>query len=193
MHRRVNRLQDRVVPRILPTIPNGLVCMIDDDDTPAADRREYPARPIVGVGVVVLRKDSVLLIKRGNPPRAGEWSLPGGSQHLGETVRQTAAREVLEETGVVIDAPQFLEVIDAIMRDDKHEVQYHYTLIDFWAEWRSGTPLAADDAQSAEWVPLDRLSELQLWSKTEQVIREAARRRDHSSPRSGLSYRLPTS
>jgi len=150
--------------------------MTEDNATP--DRREYPERPIVGVGVVVLREDSVLLIKRGNPPRAGEWSLPGGSQHIGETVRETAAREVFEETGVSIHEPRFLEVIDAIMRDQNDGVQYHYTLIDFWAEWRSGTPRAADDARSAEWVPFERLSELQLWSKTEQVIREAARQRD---------------
>ena len=139
--------------------------------------REYPRRPFAAVGVVVFREDTVLLIRRGKPPREGEWSLPGGSQNLGETVRETAVREVLEETGVTIRDPEFLEVIDAILHDDKGRVRYHYTLIDFQAEWEAGEPIAADDAQHAEWVPLSRLEELNLWSKTVEIIRTAAERR----------------
>lgn len=148
----------------------------------AADPREYPRRPFVGVGVVVLHDENVLLIRRGNPPRAGEWSLPGGAQHVGETVRETAVREVREETGVEIIEPHFLEVIDAIIRDDAGAPRYHYTLIDFWAEWRSGEPYAADDAQHAEWVPLSELENLGLWSKTVEVIRAAQERRTSSTP-----------
>lgn len=136
----------------------------------AEESREYPRRPFVGVGVVVFRGDSVLLIRRGNPPRAGEWSLPGGAQHVGETVRETAVREVLEETGVRIADPHFLEVIDAIVPDEQGRIRYHYTLIDFWAEWQSGEPDAADDAQHAEWIPLAGLAELGLWAKTIEVI-----------------------
>lgn len=139
--------------------------------------REYPRRPFAAVGVVVFREDTVLLIRRGKPPREGEWSLPGGSQNLGETVRETAVREVLEETGVTIRDPEFLEVIDAILHDDQGRVRYHYTLIDFQAEWEAGEPIAADDAQHAEWVPLSRLEELNLWSKTVEIIRTAAERR----------------
>jgi len=141
------------------------------------DPREYPRRPFVGVGVVVFRQDTVLLIRRGNPPRAGEWSLPGGAQHLGETVRQTAVREVKEETGVTIVEPQFLEVIDAIIPDEQGRTRYHYTLIDFWAEWRAGDLSAADDAQHAEWVAFSRLVSLDLWSKTVEVIQTARRQR----------------
>lgn len=141
-----------------------------------SEGREYPNRPFVGVGVVVLNEQSVLLIRRGTPPRAGQWSLPGGAQHLGETVRETAVREVAEETGIAIGEPQFLEVIDAIMRDDQDRVQYHYTLIDFWARAESTTVTAGDDAQHAEWVPFDRLRELGLWTKTLAVIEEARRR-----------------
>ena len=142
-------------------------------DQETEESREYPNRPFVAVGVVVLRDNQVLLIRRGNPPRAGEWSLPGGSQHLGETVRETAVREVREETGVEIGTPEFLEVIDAILRDENDRIRYHYTLIDFRAEWAGGEPRAADDAQHAEWIPLDRLDELDLWEKTVQVIRDA--------------------
>jgi ADP-ribose pyrophosphatase YjhB (NUDIX family) len=125
------------------------------------------------VGVVVLKDDSVLLIHRGNPPYVGEWSLPGGSQHVGETVRETAAREVLEETGVHIGEPVFLEVIDAIIRDDDDRPQYHYTLIDFAAEWTGGEPVAADDATHAEWIDLHRIGELEMWEKTREMIRKA--------------------
>lgn len=139
-----------------------------------SESRAYPSRPFVGVGVVVLKEDSVLMVRRGNPPRVGEWSLPGGSQHVGETVRETAAREVAEETGVSIGEPHFLEVIDAIVPDEQGRTQYHYTLIDFYAEWRAGEPAAADDAAHAEWIPLSRLDELEMWEKTREMIRKAA-------------------
>ena len=150
-----------------------------------SDSREYPTRPFVGVGVVVLKGESVLLIRRGKAPKAGEWSLPGGSQNVGETVRETAAREVREETGVEIGAPDFLEVIDAIIPDGDGRVQYHYTLIDFVALWAGGEAEAADDASHAEWVPLSRVDELELWEKTREVIRKAARLRELEFPGSG--------
>ena len=79
--------------------------------------REYPKRPIAGVGVVVLRDDQVLMIRRGREPRIGQWSIPGGKQELGETWQETAVREVLEETGVEIDVIGIVDVVDAIVRD----------------------------------------------------------------------------
>jgi 8-oxo-dGTP diphosphatase len=153
--------------------PGGYVMAMEES-------REYPRRPFVGVGVVVLKGDAVLLIRRGKPPRAGEWSLPGGSQSVGETVRETAIREVREETGLEIGPPRFLEVIDAIIPDEAGAVRFHYTLVDFWAEWRDGEPVAADDAAHAEWVPLERLDEIDLWETTRRVIGDAlaARRGD---------------
>ncbi|MFW6338930.1 MAG: NUDIX hydrolase [Alkalispirochaetaceae bacterium] len=151
------------------------------------ESREYPSRPFVGVGVVVLRGDSVLLIRRGKPPKAGEWSLPGGSQDVGETVRETAAREVREETGVEIGAPVLLDVLDAIIPDEAGKVQFHYTLVDFVAEWVSGEPSAADDAEHAEWVPLARLDEIELWEKTREIIEKAAAIRDGTTGGSGAS------
>ena len=145
--------------------------------------REYPSRPFVGVGVVVLKEENVLLIRRGRPPRLGEWSLPGGAQSVGETVQVTARREVLEETGVSIQNPQFLEVVDSIIKDDDGRVKFHYTLIDYWANWESGTPEGADDAQHAEWVPFHKLGELGLWTKTVEVIEKARSLRNQSAMR----------
>ena len=146
-----------------------------------SESREYPNRPFVGVGVVVLKEKHVLLIRRGRPPRIGEWSLPGGAQSIGETVQETACREVLEETGVQIQQPQFLEVVDSIIRDEDQQVRFHYTLIDYWANWDSGIPIGSDDAQHAEWISLDQLEELDLWSKTIEVIQKARRLREIST------------
>ena len=146
-----------------------------------SESREYPNRPFVGVGVVILKEEHVLLIRRGRPPRMGEWSLPGGAQLIGETVQETACREVLEETGVQIQQPQFLEVVDSIIRDEDQQVRFHYTLIDYWASWDSGIPIGSDDAQYAEWISLDQLEELDLWSKTIEVIQKARRLRKIST------------
>ncbi len=133
--------------------------------------RTYPDRPIVGVGVVVWRDDTVMLIRRAKPPRQGEWSLPGGAQKLGETVFDAARREVLEETGLTIDVLGLVDVVDSIQRDDSGRVRYHYTLVDVFAAWRAGEATAGHDAAEAAWVGLDALPP--LWSETERVIRLA--------------------
>ena len=159
--------------------------------------REYPDRPIAGVGIVVLRDNQVLMIQRGREPRRGQWSIPGGKQRLGETWRETAAREVREETGVEIEVVGIVDVVDAIIRDGDrprpgtdeaaanddepdnvtplHDpVRYHYTLVDCAARWTEGEPVAGGDAAEAAWWPLDRLDELSLWTETIRIITEAA-------------------
>lgn len=133
-------------------------------------KREYPERPMVAVGVVVLKGDEVLLIKRAKPPKSDSWSIPGGAQELGETTLQAAIREVYEETAITIENPLFLEVVDYIDRDQQDRVKHHYTLIDYAANCHSGTLKAGDDAMQAKWVPIDRLSEYNLWTKTEKII-----------------------
>ena len=137
------------------------------------DVREYPDRPLVGIGVIVFRDDEVLLIRRGKPPNKGALSLPGGGQHLGETVRQAAAREVMEETGLTVEVTHLVDVVDAIRGDTTGRIKFHYTLVDFAAEWRAGEAAAASDAEEAFWVPLEDIGALGLWSETERVIRKA--------------------
>ena len=152
---------------------------MDELTKPRMDRtdRTYPARPFVGVGAVVFKDDAVLLIKRGRPPRQGIWSLPGGLQEVGETFFATAAREVLEETGLTVEIIELVDVVDSITRDDQDRTQYHYTLVDVRAEWRAGDAVAADDAEAATWAQLDALAPFDLWSETERVIRLAQAQR----------------
>ncbi len=136
--------------------------------------REYPKQPLIGVGVIVWRGDKVLLIRRGKPPRQGQWSLPGGLQKLGETVFEAARREVMEETGVEIRVLDLTDVVDLIERDgDDGAVRYHYTLIDVVAGWLRGEALAGTDAAEVAWVDLEALPRYRLWSETERVIRRA--------------------
>ncbi len=141
-------------------------------------RRDFPDRPIVGVGVVVWRDDRVLLIRRGKPPRAGQWSLPGGAQELGETVAETAHREVREETGLELARLDFLTVVDLVERTpDGDRVLYHYTLIDFTAEAAPGATIAGDDAAAVGWFDVDEIEGLGLWAETIRIIRLAAKHR----------------
>ena len=139
--------------------------------------RLYPKRPIVGVGVVVLRGDRVLLVRRAKPPRQGEWSLPGGAQELGETVFEAGRREVLEETGVTVEVRGLLDVVDSIQPDDRERIRYHFTLVDVLAVWISGEARAAGDAAEVAWFGRAAVPGLGLWSETERIIRLGFERR----------------
>lgn len=133
-------------------------------------------RPVAAVGVACFRDDAVLLIRRGTPPRLGEWSLPGGRIEWGETVRAAAARELLEETGVEAEILGLVDVVDGLFDPDQGpERGRHFVLIDFVAVWRQGAPRAGDDAAAAAFVPLVELEALGLWSETLRVIRAAHR------------------
>lgn len=139
--------------------------------------REYPEYPMVGVGVVVWKGETVLIIQRGKPPRVGTWSLPGGRQELGETTREAGVREVLEETGLCIEIKGLIDVIDSISRDSDGRVRMQYTLVDYWAEWISGEAVAGTDADDARWVHPDELPTYKLWDETLRVIDLSAKAR----------------
>ena len=135
--------------------------------------REYPERPIIGVGAVILEGDRVLLIKRGHAPLKGEWSLPGGALELGETLEDGIRREVLEETGLIVEPAGVVEVVDRISRDAKQRVQYHYVLVDYLCRVTGGRLACATDAADARWATVEELGPIAPF--TAKVIRKAFR------------------
>jgi 8-oxo-dGTP diphosphatase len=122
--------------------------------------------PVPAVGVVCLRGGEVLLIRRGRPPRQGEWSLPGGRIEPGERAIDAALRELREETGVEAEITGLIDVVDGVFP----EAGRHYVLIDYAARWLSGEPVAGDDALEARFVALDQVEDLIDWSETRRII-----------------------
>ncbi len=134
-------------------------------------------RPVPAVGVVCFRDEEVLLIRRGTPPKQGEWSMPGGRVEPGEPVRAAALRELKEETGVDAVLVDLVDVVDAVFENRSGDlITRHYVLIDFVAQWQSGEPAAGDDAADARFFHLSDLASLDLWDKTLRVIDAAAGR-----------------
>ncbi len=124
--------------------------------------REYPSAPMPSVGAVVLKGDRVLLVLRGQEPSKGRWSVPGGVMELGETIQETARREVREECGVQIEVGSAVEVRDAIVRDAGGRIRYHYVLVDVMARYLDGELTAASDAEDARWVSEEELPSYDL-------------------------------
>ncbi len=133
--------------------------------------REYPDRPLIGVGAIIVERDRAVLVKRGHAPLAGEWSIPGGLLEVGETLREAAVREALEETGLTVEAHDLLGVFDRVMRDDAGRVLYHYVLIDFLCRLKEGTLRAGCDAADAAWFTQAEVAALPLPAETAEVIR----------------------
>ncbi len=139
-------------------------------DKETGSRRRYPAAPVVGVGGVVVRGDKVLLIKRGREPAKGIWSIPGGAVELGEGCRQALAREVSEETGLVVKVGPLIEVVDRILPAPDGRIEYHYVLIDYLCHSPRGEARAASDAAQVRWVDVAELRKVRLTQDTLEVI-----------------------
>lgn len=132
--------------------------------------RAYQMRPIVGVGIVLIKQDLVLLAQRGKPPRMGAWSIPGGAVELGETLEQAARRELKEETNLEAGSLEFLDIVELIDRDEEERIRHHYTLIDYVAPYVGGDALAGDDAMAVDWFDRKKIAGLDLWDQTRRII-----------------------
>ena len=132
-----------------------------------------PQYPRLGASACVWRHGKVLLVQRGKEPWYGVWSLPGGAVEFGETAREAAHRELMEETGVTADLQRLVDIDDAIMRDPSGNVIKHYAIACFTGEWRSGEPIARDDAIAVRWARRDELDALAMTPGTAAYIRTA--------------------
>lgn len=128
--------------------------------------------PVVAVGAVVFRDDTVLLVERKQPPNQGQWAIPGGKIRLGESIYTAAEREILEETGITIRANKPVYTFELIDKDSNGNVLFHYVIIDLLAEYISGQPRPADDVSAAVWVDRKMLSTLEVNQETLKLLRQ---------------------
>ena len=139
--------------------------------------RRYPERPLTGVGAIIFRGTEVLLVKRGRPPAAGMWSIPGGLVELGETLQAAVQREVLEETGLVVKTTDLVAALDRVILDGEGRIEYHYIILDVLCEVVGGKLEAGTDADQCCFVPLGELGRLDMTRGTEEVVLSALERR----------------
>ena len=133
-------------------------------------KREYPDRPIVGVGGVIFDGATVLLARRNQDPGKGEWSLPGGAVELGERVVDALKREIGEEVGITVEIGGLIRVLDRIIYDQAKRVRFHYVIADYWG-WRvAGEPQPASDISDVRFVPLNQLAEMRVHPEVEETI-----------------------
>ena len=144
--------------------------------------REYPDRPLVGVGAVIIKDNRVLLIRRGQPPLVGEWSLPGGVLECGEMLREATIREAREETGLVVETGKLLGVYERVVRSDDGRVRYHYVLIDFLCREVGGDLKAGSDAADVRWFESAEMDGLNLPRDTRDVIEKGLKGSTEADP-----------
>jgi len=135
--------------------------------------RRYPEQPLTGVGAIIFRGTEVLLVKRGQPPALGKWSVPGGLVELGEDLDASVRREVMEEVGLEVKVIDLVAALDRIMLDRNGRIEYHYILLDFLCEVLGGDPVAATDADECRFVAIEDLCRYAMTRGTEEVIRRA--------------------
>lgn len=130
----------------------------------------YPAWPRVGAGAIVIHEGKILLVKRGVEPGKGLWAIPGGTLRLGETLRECAAREILEETGITVAVGECVYVFDLIERDEGGKIKFHFVVADFAALYVSGEPKGADDADDAGWFAPEDVQDLPVSQNTIKAL-----------------------
>jgi ADP-ribose pyrophosphatase YjhB (NUDIX family) len=133
-------------------------------------QRQYPDRPIMAVGAIVVKSGRVLLARRGKEPSYGLWSVPGGAVRLGEGLKAAAAREIREECGIEIELTDVIEVIERLHRDGDGRIRYHYVIVDYLARWVAGDIQPSDEVLEARWVAPEEFPGYQMTPGTADVI-----------------------
>ena len=150
--------------------------MVKKEELKPFDLRKYPIVPLVGVGVLLTRDNSLLLVKRKFDPDAGYWAIPGGHLDLGEKVEDAAEREAYEETGFIVKVSKLAGIIDKIMCDNSGKVEYHYVLINYFVEQTNGDknqkPVPDTDALDAKFVPYDELKNYTLTDSLIELLKQ---------------------
>jgi ADP-ribose pyrophosphatase YjhB (NUDIX family) len=144
------------------------------------DDRRYPRWPLVGVGALIFDRGRILMAQRGKEPLKGWWTLPGGALESGELLDHAVRREVLEETGLVIEPVRVFEIFERIIRDAVGVAEYHYVLIDYLCRVTGGEARAGDDVCNVAWMRLEELKDIQITEGTLGVIERAFRKRRKS-------------
>lgn len=148
--------------------------MTEPSTTPITAPRRYPTAPLVGVGVAVFDETGrLLLIQRGRPPGEGTWGLPGGLIDLGETLEQAATREVKEELGIQIAVGDLVTTFESIYYDAEGKIEYHYVVLEYWAYYLSGEPVAQDDAAAVAWADVTTFDQYSLTAQQLEVLHKA--------------------
>lgn len=129
-------------------------------------------QPAIGIGAVIFKDNTVLLVKRKNPPCQDEWAIPGGKVKLGETLKQAAEREIYEETGIKIKANNTIYTFELIEHDEKNSILFHYVIVDLAAEYLSGELHANDDAIEARWLTNREMLNLNVNQQTRELLQE---------------------
>jgi 8-oxo-dGTP diphosphatase len=135
-------------------------------------KREYPDRPLIGVGAIIIDRGRALVVRRATEPLKGEWSIPGGVLELGETLRTGCIREAKEETGLDVVPTEVLDIYDRIVADESGRTRYHYVLIDYLCELRGGELHAASDVSEVRWLTVEELESFPIAEAAQAVIRK---------------------
>jgi ADP-ribose pyrophosphatase len=141
------------------------------DDKMSPENNGYPLQPVVAVGAIVFKNNRVLLVRRAQPPSQDLWAIPGGRVEIGETLQEAAEREILEETGITIQAGEPVYTFDYIERDGSTHPRFHYVIIDLAANYVRGDTRAGDDAADVRWVAAEELAGLNVSSKTLHLLK----------------------
>jgi ADP-ribose pyrophosphatase YjhB (NUDIX family) len=141
----------------------------------------YPDQPIVGIGAVIINEAKIALIKRGNEPSKGKWTIPGGLVELGESPEQAVIRETKEETGLDVENPRLIDVVSNVDLDEKGKVKYHYVIIDYFVHVKNGTAQASSDAAELRWVPFEEVERYDLTTSFRLFFRNNRERMENDN------------